>query len=238
MKTNRAEIDGALTDEIKQNKNAASEVKIEDPVLEEALRRALQIGPASLITKEELRKLRSLRVEGAVRTLRGLEYAENLSEILLNGALVDDLSPLYQMELEKNVGKDESQLRLLRVKLENHQAQDVSFLEKVPDESGIQIYLYGRGPAVEKAFEKYCSYEPVSIVKNYGDCVIYGECMLPWLFFEDGTISYTSDNEEVLKVWGPFFGESVEVKVGDCTGSTVITARAGDCVKKICVTVK
>lgn len=211
---------------------------IPDPVLEEALRRTLQIEPDAVITKETLRKLRSFQVKGRVETLKGLEYADNLVEIRLTGTLVDDFSPLYEMQTGEETGEKESQPHMIKVKLENHQTQDVSFLEKIPDESGVQVYLSGQGSAVEKAFEEYCRYEPVTFEKNYGNCIIYGECLLPWLFFEDGTIFYSSDNEKAVKIWGPFYGESVEIKVGDCAGRAVITARAGECLKKIYVTVK
>lgn len=233
MSMNGAERNGAMAEKGRQSKNAVTEVQIDDPVLEEELRRTLQAGPGTAITKAELLKLQRLQVKGKVKSLRGLEYAENLSEILLSGALVEDLSPLYEMAMGERDGEKERRPHLIKIKLENHQAQDVAFLERIPDESGVQVYLSGQGPVVERAFEKYCTYAPVSFVRNCGDCVIYGECLLPWLFFEDGTISYTSHNERAVKVWGPFFGESVEIKVGDCAGKAVITARAGNSTKKI-----
>lgn len=238
MSMNDAKITAAEAGNARQREKAEAEVKIADPVLEVTLRKALQMEPFSVITKEELKKLRRLQVDGGVKTLRGLEYAENLSEILLDNSMIDDLSPLYERKVNDAAGKEGNPLSLLKVRLNNHQAREAAFLGKIPDESGVQVYLSGQGPTVEKAFDIYCTYESMTVEKGYGDCVIYGECTLPWLFFEDGTITYTSKNKRLVKVWGPYFGESVEVKIGNCAGRAVIEARAGCCVKKIFVTVK
>lgn len=205
------------------------EIQIVDQVLEKAVKRTLQIAEAAKVTETDMLQLRELEVEGNITSLSGIEYAKDLFRLSCKDGCIDDLSPL--ISLWRNRKRDT--LYPMRVELKNNRAKEVSFLEKIPDESGIQVYLYGTGETVEKAFEKYCRYDPVKVKRNCGNYIIYGKCELPWLFFENHTIQYVSENPELVKVWGPVFGESVEVSVGECKENTIITAQVGKSIKTI-----
>ncbi|WP_426447988.1 stalk domain-containing protein [Paenibacillus sp. S-38] len=78
------------------------EWKIEDPVLEQAIRDELKITDRAL-QKEDAFKLKSLypQGEGKIASLAGLEWATNLEGLYLPGQYITDITPLqslYQLD--------------------------------------------------------------------------------------------------------------------------------------------
>ncbi|MGF7035050.1 hypothetical protein J2T17_006042 [Paenibacillus mucilaginosus] len=76
----------------------AREWKIEDPVLEQAIRDELEIQDRAL-QKEDAFKLKSLypQGEGKIASLAGLEWATNLEGLYLPGQDITDITPLQSL---------------------------------------------------------------------------------------------------------------------------------------------
>ena len=137
------------------------------------------------IFEEDMNKIEYLSVIGEVESLCGLEYAKSLCDLYCEGGRIADLSPIV-----KTVNPNF--IRPIRIHLVNNQKKEVEFLEAIPEDSGISVYLSGIGLTAEEAFEKYCGYDVVNVRVNSGNQVIYGKCELPWLFFENDTIKFVS----------------------------------------------
>jgi Leucine-rich repeat (LRR) protein len=77
-------------------------VKFEDPYIERILRRTLN-KPKGAITALDLSKLTSFGATGYVTSLKGLEYAVNLEDILIQNSKLSDLTPLAHLKKLKSL---------------------------------------------------------------------------------------------------------------------------------------
>lgn len=75
---------------------AEEEVKIEDPVLEKAIRDELKLDDSTLLDTKSLEKLTSLYPKGKekIKSLKGLNKASNLQQLYLPNQEITDISPL------------------------------------------------------------------------------------------------------------------------------------------------
>ncbi|GLI09474.1 hypothetical protein YDYSG_55060 [Paenibacillus tyrfis] len=67
---------------------------IKDPVIEEAIKKELELDSSYEITKSDLERLTQLWIEGNAQSLEGLEYAVNLKSLAINYAHISDVSAL------------------------------------------------------------------------------------------------------------------------------------------------
>ncbi|WP_079914592.1 stalk domain-containing protein [Paenibacillus sp. 32352] len=85
---------------------------IEDPVLEQAIKKQLNLDESEELTEEALLELTSLypQEEGKVQSLKGLEHALNLKSLYAPNQEIKDLSPLKQLTEIKILGLEHNQI--------------------------------------------------------------------------------------------------------------------------------
>ncbi|GAA4853255.1 hypothetical protein GCM10023310_35270 [Paenibacillus vulneris] len=85
---------------------------IEDPVLEQAIKKQLNLDESEELTEEALLELTSLypQEEGKVQSLKGLEHALNLKSLYAPNQEIKDLSPLKQLTEIKMLGLEHNQI--------------------------------------------------------------------------------------------------------------------------------
>lgn len=85
---------------------------IEDPVLEEAIKHQLKLEPDEELTEEQLLNLTSLypQEKEKIKSLKGLEYAKNLTELFVPGQGISDLTPLEPLMNITMLGLDHNQI--------------------------------------------------------------------------------------------------------------------------------
>ncbi|OCT16902.1 hypothetical protein A8709_00890 [Paenibacillus pectinilyticus] len=76
--------------------SAENEVKIEDPVLEKAIRDELKLDAGTVLDAKALEKLTSLYPKGTqkIKSLKGLNKAVNLEQLYLSNQEITDISPI------------------------------------------------------------------------------------------------------------------------------------------------
>jgi Leucine-rich repeat (LRR) protein len=77
-------------------------VTFTDPFLEKKVRTALN-KPKGGLTALDLSKLTSIAAVNSVTSLKGLEYATNLVDIVIRESLLSDLTPLANLKKLKHV---------------------------------------------------------------------------------------------------------------------------------------
>ncbi|GKT16444.1 hypothetical protein ADUPG1_010919, partial [Aduncisulcus paluster] len=70
---------------------------IEDTVLRDAICISLGYSPSHVITVAELRSLTSIEISAGVSSMAGLEYAVNLTTLVLMNGTIEDISPVAYM---------------------------------------------------------------------------------------------------------------------------------------------
>ncbi|RTE06742.1 stalk domain-containing protein [Paenibacillus whitsoniae] len=119
---------------------AAPQGKIEDPVLDKAIRAELKLDDSAVLDEKYLKELTSLYVHGEakMKSLKGLELAYNLKTLLIAGQEISDLSPiskLYKLSflaVEKNPITNVCPLaglsELEKLSIKNTQVEDIGCL--------------------------------------------------------------------------------------------------------------
>ena len=112
-------------------------VQIPDTNLRAAIAETLSKNPNVPITVEEMAKLERLDVRNRrIQDLTGLQFATNLSQLLLNDNQISDISPisglteLWQLQIERNTISDISPVRDLKnltfLNFRRNQISDIS----------------------------------------------------------------------------------------------------------------
>ena len=141
----------------KVNETSDSEtlVDIPDAILRQAVEKQLSKGVGVPITRGEMATLRSLTAvgvfprEGGVRDLTGIEYAFNLSSLIVNYGAISDLAPLAGLSslkrlfLASNLVADVAPLAdltsLTLLRLQNNLIADVSPLQRLTSLSELRL---------------------------------------------------------------------------------------------------
>ncbi|WP_442603144.1 stalk domain-containing protein [Paenibacillus sp. KN14-4R] len=122
---------------------AAKEVKIEDPVLEKAIREKLKLAANQTLDELAIRELTSLRVSlpEKIKSLKGLETAYNLRELILPDQSIKDVNPLrnlYQLQVLdvsnndiKNICGITGLNKLLQVNISNNSIADIGCFSRL-----------------------------------------------------------------------------------------------------------
>lgn len=84
---------------------------IKDPVIEESIKKELELDSSYEITKSDLERLTQLRIEGNAQSLEGLEYAINLKSLAINYARISDISTLASLNKLYDVYIDHTQVK-------------------------------------------------------------------------------------------------------------------------------
>ncbi|MEW9701975.1 stalk domain-containing protein [Paenibacillus sp. SI8] len=126
-----------------QAATTGTKIKIEDPVLEKAIREELKLSDDQTLDYEALQKLNSLYPKGSekVKSLKGLEMAYNLTELFLPQQEITDIGPLrnlYQLKFLaldhnqiKNVCTISSLTKLQKLLISNNEIEDISCLSRL-----------------------------------------------------------------------------------------------------------
>jgi hypothetical protein len=117
-------------------------VKFEDPYIERILRRTLN-KPKGAITALDLSKLTTFGATDYVTSLKGLEYAVNLEDILIQNSKLSDLTPLAHLKNLKSMRIISDQVEdltplagitsLQSVNLDGNYIPDLSPLKNLPN---------------------------------------------------------------------------------------------------------
>lgn len=129
---------------------AADIVTFADPNLQEAVQHELGLDRSTPVTSDDLSRLVVLDcfgADGVVKSLDGIQGATNLSNLLLDGQSINDLSPLSGLASLETLAVDDNQVQdlsplqnlhnLSRLSLNGNSIEDLSPLRGLP-----LTYLY------------------------------------------------------------------------------------------------